>query len=316
VQNESHPEVDAGISTLSAPIAVSGFKNVISVDVEDYFHAESFADTVERSQWGTYASRVESNTKRLLDLFAELKVEATFFVLGWVAERYPGLAREIGAAGHELACHSYWHRLIYKLDPKEFREDTRRAKQMIEQSAGLQIYGYRAPTYSIVSNSLWATDILAELGFTYDSSIFPIRHDRYGIPNAPRCPFRINTAAGPLLEYPIATFRLWGQLNLPFGGGGYLRLLPWWYTRLGLRRARTEGLPVIAYVHPWEVDPEQPRLNGRLATRLRHYTNLDKTCTRLAAMLRGGGFTSFRNSGLANLARSADPSTWGNNGSR
>lgn len=316
MHNELHPEANAGTGTLTPPATGSGFKNVISVDVEDYFHAESFADTVERSRWGTYASRVESNTKRLLELFAELKVEATFFVLGWVAERYPGLVREIAAAGHELACHSYWHRLIYKLDPKEFREDTYHAKQTIEEGAGVQIYGYRAPTYSIVSSSLWATDILAELGFTYDSSIFPIRHDRYGIPSAPRFPFRINTAAGPLLEYPIATFRLWGQLNFPFGGGGYLRLLPWWYTRLGLHRAQSEGLPVIAYVHPWEVDPDQPRLNGRLASRLRHYANLDKTCMRLAGMLRGGGFTSFRNSGLAKVARAVDPSTWGNNGSR
>ncbi len=187
---------------------------------------------------------------------------------------------------------------------------------MIEQSAGIQIYGYRAPTYSIVASSLWATDILAELGFTYDSSIYPIRHDRYGIPNAPRFPFRVNTACGPLLEYPIATFRLWGQFNFPFAGGGYLRLLPWWYTRLGLHRAQSEGLPVIAYVHPWEVDPEQPRLNGRLVSRLRHYTHLNKTSARLAAMLGAGGFTSFRNSGLADVAPAVDPSTWGNNGSR
>jgi len=301
-----------------APARISsGAKNVISVDVEDYFHAESFADVVRRSQWESYDSRVEDNTKRLLDLFAELKVEATFFVLGWVAERCPGLVREISAQGHELACHSYWHRLIYKLDPKEFREDTYRAKHTIEQAAGTRIYGYRAPTYSIVSSSLWAIDILAELGFTYDSSIFPIHHERYGIPDAPRFPFRITTHSGAVLEYPIATFRLWGELNFPFGGGGYLRLLPWWYTRLGLGRAKSEGLPVIAYIHPWEIDPKQPRLNGRLTSRLRHYTNLKKTYTRLAQMLGAGDFTSFRNSGLADFAtQTVDPHTWGNNGSR
>lgn len=180
----------------------------------------------------------------------------------------------------------------------------------------MQIYGYRAPTYSMTSSSLWATDILTELGFTYDSSIFPIRRENYGIPNAPRFPFRINTDSGPLLEYPIAAFRVCGQLNFPFGGGGYLRLLPWWYTRLGLYRAQKEGLPVIAYIHPWEVDPQQPRLNGRLSSRLRHYTNLNKTYVRLATMLRGSEFTSFRNSGLANIAQAADPGSWGNNGSR
>jgi polysaccharide deacetylase family protein (PEP-CTERM system associated) len=304
----------------AAPMATAQgrvpWKNVFSVDVEDYFHAESFTDIVQRSQWPSYESRVENNTRRLLDLCSEKQVEATFFVLGWVAERFPALVREIAARGHELACHSYWHRLIYKLDPKEFREDTSQAKQAIEQAAGLQVYGYRAPTYSIVTSSLWATEILAELGFNYDSSIFPIHHDNYGIPDAPRFPFRIRTASGTLLEYPIATFLLWGARRFPFGGGGYLRLLPWWYNQLGLRHAQAEGLPVVSYTHPWEVDPQQPRLNGRLKSRLRHYTNLDKTYTRLEQMLSRGGFTSFRNSGLAAMAEAADEPTWGDNGSR
>jgi polysaccharide deacetylase family protein (PEP-CTERM system associated) len=290
--------------------------NVISVDVEDYFHAEAFAEIVQRSEWDSYASRVEDNTRRLLDLFARLNVEATFFVLGWVAERFPKLVRDIAAAGHEVACHSYWHRLIYKLDPKEFREDTYRAKQVIEQAAGVQIYGYRAPTYSIVINSLWATDILAELGFTYDSSIFPTHHDRYGIPSAPRFPFVINTTSGPLIEYPIATFRLWGDLNFPFGGGGYLRLLPWWYNQLGFRRAKVEGIPAVAYIHSWEIDSQQPRLKARLKSRLRHYKNLGKTYGRLENMLRQGNFISFRNSGLAAIAPVVDLNTWGKNGSR
>jgi polysaccharide deacetylase family protein (PEP-CTERM system associated) len=290
--------------------------NVISVDVEDYFHAEAFAEIVQRSEWDSYASRVEDNTRRLLDLFARLNVEATFFVLGWVAERFPKLVRDIAAAGHEVACHSYWHRLIYKLDPKEFREDTYRAKQVIEQAAGVQIYGYRAPTYSIVINSLWATDILAELGFTYDSSIFPTHHDRYGIPSAPRFPFVINTTSGPLVEYPIATFRLWGDLNFPFGGGGYLRLLPWWYNQLGFRRAKVEGIPAVAYIHSWEIDSQQPRLKARLKSRLRHYKNLGKAYGRLENMLRQGNFISFRNSGLAAIAAVVDLNTWGKNGSR
>jgi polysaccharide deacetylase family protein (PEP-CTERM system associated) len=303
-------------SKVAALPNAGGWKNVFSVDVEDYFHAESFSDIAPRAKWDSYECRVVSNTQRLLELCSKMNVEATFFVLGWVAERYPDLVRQIFAGGHELACHSYWHRLIYKLDPKEFREDTYRAKQAIEQAAGLQVYGYRAPSYSIVKESLWATDILAELGFTYDSSIFPIHHGTYGIPDAPRSPFYIDTPSGRLLEYPIATFRLWGARNYPFGGGGYLRLLPQWYNQLGLHRTQSERLPVISYTHPWEVDPQQPRLNGRFKSRLRHYTNLDKTYTRLEKMLRRGGFTSFRKSGLAEMAQAADPPTWGRNGSR
>jgi polysaccharide deacetylase family protein (PEP-CTERM system associated) len=286
-------------------MALAGSKNVISVDVEDYFHAESFADVVDRSRWETYASRVEVNNRRLLELFAAKGVSATFFVVGWVAERFPGLVREIVAAGHELACHSYWHRLIYKLTPAEFREDTQRAKTVLEQTAGKAIFGYRAPTYSIVSDSLWALEILVELGFVYDSSIFPIHHDRYGIPTAPRAPFRIPTASGQLIEFPITTFRF-RQHNFPVGGGGYLRLLPEWYTNWGIGRVHREGLPVIAYVHPWEIDPAQPRLPGRLTSRLRHYTNLSKTYGRLNRMLESAPFTSFRESGLAAAAKDFD----------
>jgi len=291
------------------------WKNVFSVDVEDYFHAESFSDIVPRAQWDSYESRVENNTRRLLDLCSEARTEATFFVLGWVAERFPALVREIAARGHEIACHSYWHRLIYKLDRNEFREDTHRAKQAIEQAAGVEVCGYRAPTYSIVISSLWATEILAELGFTYDSSIFPIHHDNYGIPAAPRFPFPIRTASGCLLEYPIATFLI-GSRAFPFGGGGYLRLLPRWYNQFGLRQAQAEGLPVISYTHPWEIDPGQPRLHGRLKSRLRHYTNLDKTYCRLQELLSRGGFTSFRNSGLAASAKNQQEPNWGNHGAR
>ena len=197
----------------------------------------------------------KANTRRLLELLGDLNLHGTFFVLGWVAERFPGLVREIAAGGHELACHSYWHRLIYKLDPAEFREDTRRAKNVIEQAAGQPVYGYRAPTYSVIDRSVWALEILAELGFTYDSSIYPIRHDRYGMPGAPRSPFRFQTPSGPMTEFPITTFRLAGH-NMPVGGGGYLRLLPRLYTRMGLKRVQKEGVPIVIYIHPWEVDPE------------------------------------------------------------
>ena len=278
--------------------------NVMSVDVEDYFHVEAFADRIDRETWDRYDSRVEDNTRRVLDLIDGCGIKATFFILGWVAERYPKLVREIVSRGHEPACHSYWHRLIFKLQPAEFAEDTRRAKEVIEQAAGAAVYGYRAPSFSIVASSLWALDILAEAGFAYDSSIFPIHHDTYGIPSAPRMPFRVDTPSGPIVEYPITTFRL-GKRNMPVGGGGYLRMLPFWYTRFGIRRLKAEGMPLVAYVHPWEIDSTQPRMPGRWKSQLRHYTNLHKTAGRVQKLLRGGNFTSFRDSKLLELAKPA-----------
>lgn len=283
-------------------MATTPSSNVLSVDVEDYFHVEAFTDVVTRSKWDTYSCRVEANTKRLLDLFDECKVKGTFFILGWVAEHFPALVREIVARGHEPACHSYWHRLVYTISAEEFREETLCAKDTIEQIVGKQVYGYRAPSYSITATSLWALEILVEMGFAYDSSIFPLRHDIYGIPHAPRSPFTVKTASGPLVEYPVTTFRVWGNHNFPVGGGGYLRILPFWYTRLGFERARKEGLPLIAYVHPWEVDPAQPRIPGRFLSRVRHYTNLGKTFTRLRRLLGLGQFTSFQYSQLAETA--------------
>ena len=267
---------------------------VLSVDVEDYFHVEAFADIVNRPDWDSYESRVVANTHRLLDLFDQVPVKATCFILGWVADRHPGLVREIASRGHELACHSYWHRPIFQLSPEEFREDTYRSKQVIEQAAGGPVYGYRAPSFSVTDRSWWALEILAELGFKYDSSVFPIRHDTYGIPGAPRAPFR----TGTLMEFPMTTFRLFGGSNLPVGGGGYLRIFPFWYTRMGVQRAWKDGLPLITYIHPWEVDPEQPRLPGRLISRIRHYTNLGKTAAQLRRLCSLAGFRPFRDSGL------------------
>ena len=290
---------------LFKPNAHAMIKNVVSVDVEDYFHAETFSGIAERSRWESYSSRVEGNTRRLLELLARLEIHATFFILGWVAEHFPALVREIAAAGHELACHSYWHRLIYKLTPAEFREDTQRAKNVIEQISGQAVYGYRAPTYSVVDGSVWALEILAELGFTYDSSIYPIHHDRYGMPWVPRTPFRFQTAAGSMTEFPITTFRI-ANHNFPVGGGGYLRLLPMLYTRLGLRRVQKEGVPIVLYIHPWEVDPEQPRLPVGLTSRLRHYRNLPVMFERFESVLGDGTYSSFHESGLANLAQDFD----------
>jgi len=280
---------------------------ILSVDVEDYFQVEAFADRVDRNRWQEYPSRVERNTRIILDLLDENGVKGTFFTLGWIAEHFPGVVREIGARGHEIACHSYWHRVVYRLSPEEFREDTVRAKQAIEDAAGVAVVGYRAPNFSVTRKSLWALEILAECGFRYDSSIFPIRHDVYGFPEAPRAPFRVDTPAGPLAEFPMTTFRCWGSPNLPIGGGGYLRIFPEFVTRFGVRKAFEDGLPLVTYLHPWEVDPEQPRLAGRLTSRLRHYTNLQKTAQRLRNLMGRVRFSSFRDSGWIDTALRAEP---------
>jgi polysaccharide deacetylase family protein (PEP-CTERM system associated) len=266
-------------------------KNGLSVDVEDYFHAEAIAAHFERSNWETMESRVVDNTHRVLDLLGAYNARATFFVLGWVAERFPELVREIHARGHEIGCHSYGHRLIYRLTPEEFREDTRRAKEAIESSTSAKVIGYRAPSFSVTESSLWALEILSELGFEYDSSIFPIRHDLYGIPDHPRFSCRYGEVGRwKIVELPISTWRF-GNLNLPFGGGGYLRILPIAYTRRAFRRVNEgEQQAAIVYFHPWEIDPEQPRLQVPLRSRLRHYTNLGRMRERLTGLLQNYEF--------------------------
>jgi polysaccharide deacetylase family protein (PEP-CTERM system associated) len=281
---------------------------ILSVDVEDYYHVEAFADRIDRQQWDRYPSRVEANTCKLLDLFDECGVKGTFFILGWVAERYPRLVIEIVRRGHEPACHSYWHRRVFTLSEDEFRDDTRRAKDCIEQATGARVYGYRAPSFSITKESLWALGVLAELGFRYDSSIFPIRHDLYGMEEVPRTAFLVETSRGSLAEFPMTTFRFGGR-NLPVGGGGYLRIFPLWLTRLGVRKARDQGVPLISYAHPWEVDPQQPRMTGRLTSRLRHYTNLRKTEQRLRKLTALVRFSSFRDSGLVDATMASSPSS-------
>jgi polysaccharide deacetylase family protein (PEP-CTERM system associated) len=266
-------------------------RNGLSVDVEDYFHAEAIAAHFERSNWETMESRVVENTHRVLALLGEHNARATFFVLGWVAERFPELVREIHAHGHEIGCHSYWHRLIYRLTPDEFREDTRRAQVAIESCTGVKVIGYRAPSFSVTKSSLWALKILSELGFEYDSSIFPIHHDLYGIPDHARFLCRYGQdEQWKMSELPISTWRV-GNVNLPFGGGGYLRILPFAYTRQAFRRVNEgEQLPAIVYFHPWEIDPEQPRLEVPLRSRLRHYTNLSRMRKRVSMLLQNYEF--------------------------
>ena len=264
--------------------------NAMTVDVEDYFQVSAFDDVVSRDAWAGMESRVVANTDRLLDLFDEFDVRSTFFVLGWVAERHPALVRAIVARGHELASHGYAHRLVYSQTPAEFREDVRRAKGLLEDAGGVAVHGYRAPSFSVTSRSLWALDVLLEEEYRYDASIFPIRHDRYGIPDAPRWPHAIERPAGRVYEVPGSTVRL-GGTNLPVAGGGYFRILPYAWTRFGISRVnRTERQPVVFYLHPWEIDADQPRLSAGALSRFRHYRNLHKTESRLRRLMRDFAF--------------------------
>jgi polysaccharide deacetylase family protein (PEP-CTERM system associated) len=266
--------------------------NAMTIDVEDYFQVSAFDRVVSRASWTARESRVVGNTERLLELFDRSGVRATFFVLGCVADRAPDLVRQIAASGHEIACHGYHHQLLYNLTPKQFREDVREAKCALEQIAGVPVVGYRAPSYSVTASTLWALDILVEEGYLYDASIFPVHHDRYGIPDAVRHPHMMQRPAGPLLEIPASTVRL-GGVNLPIAGGGYFRLLPYAWTRWGIRRVnRVERKPVIFYLHPWEIDPGQPRLAVGRATRMRHYGGLARTTGRLRLLLSDFRFDS------------------------
>jgi len=263
--------------------------NAMSIDVEDYFHVSVFDGIVPRSAWEQMESRVVGNTTRLLDIFDEFSTRSTFFVLGWVAERHPELVRAIAGRGHEIASHGYAHRLVYDQTPAAFRADVRRAKRLLEDCSGHRVLGYRAPSYSITPRSLWALDVLLEEGYEYASSIFPIRHDRYGIPVSGRRPYAIERSAGTLIEVPGSTTRL-GPLNLPVAGGGYFRILPYWWTRSGIERVnRLESRPVVFYLHQWEIDPDQPKLHAGSLGRFRHYRNLHQTESRLRQLL-----TDFR----------------------
>jgi polysaccharide deacetylase family protein (PEP-CTERM system associated) len=258
--------------------------NYLTIDVEDFFQVAAFENIITSDMWGAFESRVVANTRRILELFAENDVKATFFIVGWTAERHPDLVREIHQQGHEIGCHSYWHRKIYELTPAEFKEDTKRAKGILEDITGQQIFGYRAPSYTITRKSLWALDILAEIGFKYDSSIFPIYHDNYGIPNSPRFEYKLPNHG--MMEYPISTSLFMGR-KIPVAGGGYFRLFPYWFTKKALKKINThENKPFIFYLHPWEVDPQQPRMkNAKFLSRFRHYINLHRTNDRLRQLI-------------------------------
>lgn len=268
--------------------------NALSVDVEDYYHVAAFDKVIQRNQWPTFESRVGRNTRLLLDIFDKHQVKATFFILGWCAERDPALVKEIAARGHEVASHGYSHQLIYSQSPNEFRIETKKSKELLEDMIGKPVKGYRAASYSITKKSLWALDILSETGFEYDSSIFPVLHDRYGIADSPETIYKIKTEQdNSLIEFPMSVAKL-GSVKIPVCGGGYFRLFPYSLTKMGLNSInRRSAKPFVFYLHPWEIDPNQPRISASLFSRFRHYNNLDSCEARLIKLLQDFKFTTL-----------------------
>jgi polysaccharide deacetylase family protein (PEP-CTERM system associated) len=277
-QQNRQPSPPGG-GTQPAPV------NAMSVDVEDYFQVSAFRPYVQPADWDRYPLRVERNVRRILELFAESGTRATFFWLGWVAERLPGLVRDTAAAGHEIASHGWQHVRAWEQAPAEFRDDVTRTRQLLEDLSGTAVVGYRAASFSIDARNLWAFDELRAAGYRYSSSVNPIRHDHYGMPGAPRFPFQ--PLAGSITEIPITTVEVAG-LRLPCGGGGFFRLLPYGLSSAAMTRVCTgEGRPTVFYFHPWEIDPEQPRVAGIDArARFRHYVNLRRFEGKLARLLR------------------------------
>lgn len=262
-------------------------RHALTVDVEDYFQVSAFAENIDRKNWQALPSRVVSSTKLLLSLFEERGCKATFFVLGWVAKYYPELVREIHARGHEVASHGMSHQLIYQQSPEVFKQETLDSKKLLEDIIGEQVKGYRAASYSITPQSVWALETLIEAGYEYDSSIFPVRHDRYGMVGAPLNIHRAVVGShDSLIEFPLTSANVLGH-RLPAAGGGYFRLYPFWLTQCLLKRSVKElDQPFVFYLHPWEVDPNQPRVEGAsLLSRFRHYNNLDKCLPRLDKLL-------------------------------
>lgn len=264
-------------------------RNALTIDVEDYFQVTAFSGVIRRTDWNWHPLRVEENTNRILDLLDGFSVKATFFVLGWVAERTPGLVREILHRGHEIASHGYGHELVYQIGPERFREDIRRGRGILEDIAGVKVRGYRAPSYSITQKSLWALELLVQEGFCYDSSIFPVVHDHYGIPDAHRYPHEMKTESGTIWEFPLTTVEMWTvgrKLRLPIAGGGYLRLFPSALIARWMRRINhRDQQPTVLYLHPWEIDTNQPRVHARLKSRFRHYLNLGSTEKKLRNLI-------------------------------
>jgi polysaccharide deacetylase family protein (PEP-CTERM system associated) len=269
--------------------------NVMTIDVEEHFQVSAFANEIDVHEWHDMESRVERNTLRILEIFSENNIQATFFVLGWVAEKYPQLVKQIANAGHEIASHGYSHQLIYNQEYELFKKETQRAKHILEEIIQNPVLGYRAASYSITKKSAWALDILAEAGFKYDSSIFPVHHDRYGMPDTPRYPYTMNTERGnTLIEFPLSTMNIFGY-QLPIAGGGYFRLYPYLFSKMAFQSInRKQNKPFIFYMHPWEVDPDQPRIKTNWLSRFRHYNNLEKCEHRLTKLLHDFRFSTVK----------------------
>ncbi len=280
--------------------------NAISVDVEDWFHVSLFRHHIRPQEWERLESTVVENVCRILNLFAQYNVRATFFILGWVAERYPEIVVAIQEQGHEIASHGYAHQIIYEQTPRAFYADVQHSLKVLQDITGEKIRGYRAPSYSITRESLWAWETLVDLGLEYDSSVFPVRHDVYGIADAPRFPFKIRVKGkGELIEFPISTTKILGK-NIPIAGGGYLRLYPYWFFQRGIQQLNAAGAPAIIYFHPWEIDPHIPRIAVGHLRRLRHYGNLALTEERLVRLLRQFRFGTVQQV----LKRIQEPPLW------
>jgi polysaccharide deacetylase family protein (PEP-CTERM system associated) len=283
-------------------------EHIFTVDVEDYFQVVALEPFVPRSSWDGQPSRIERNVDVLLELLSRRSTLGTFFTLGWIAKKYPNLIRRIAEVGHEVASHSWWHRRVTTITPHEFREEVRSSKAILEDVIGQRVYGFRAPSFSIVPGTEWAFDILIEEGYRYDSSIFPIRRPDYGYPNADTVPHLISRPGGTLLELPLATTE-WMGVRLPVGGGGYFRQLPYGMTAKAFRQHSERGVSATFYVHPWEIDPDQPRFpNLPWHTRLRHYRGLSTTLHRLERLLEEFRFTSVaRRFGIRDAAEQDRP---------
>lgn len=292
---EARTALTASPSRAEHPSSARSIVNAFTIDVEDYFQVSALASAIPRDSWASRESRVGGSIAKLLSMLDERGIKGTFFVLGCVADRTPAVVREIAGAGHEVACHGYSHELIYNQTPEIFREETIRAKKLLEDIVGKDVIGYRAASFSITPKSRWALDTLVEAGFQYDSSIFPVRHDRYGMPGAARAPGFIDApSGGRIAEFPMSTAMM-ANMPVPVSGGGYFRLLPYWFIRSGLRSINErDGLPFTFYLHPWEIDPGQPRVKVGLLSRLRHYTNLEKCQARLGRLLDEFHFTTMR----------------------
>jgi len=269
-------------------------RNVLSVDVEDYFHVEAFAAKIRYEQWDSYERRVERNVARILELFDKYRAKGTFFILGWVAEKLPHLSKQIAMAGHEIGCHGFAHRRLQTLTPSQFRDDLRRATMLLSDQVQRPIRSYRAPSFSVVQSTMWALDVLVEEGYAFDSSLFPVRHDLYGVPGGERFPYWHTTPAGNrIFEFPPSTVRR-AQNNWGVAGGGYLRLIPYGPTQWAIRQINdVEKQPAMIYFHPWEIDPDQPVIEAGIKSRLRHYTNLRTMAAKIEHLLGDFQFTTL-----------------------